>query len=117
MGELTLGSQRTHFRRSVGRRADDDRLGLRLQRSKQAFFDAALHDQARPCHARLPGGRKDSRHHSIGCGIKVGIIEDHDRRLAAQFERYMRQVFGSVVHYMTCRSRPAGKGNARHQRM
>ena len=57
------------------------------------FFDEAiikffLHQEARGADANLPGIAELGESQRLGCEIKISIVEDNRRRMAAQFHRH-----------------------------
>ncbi len=64
--------------RSVSIRA----RSLAIKRLGHAF----LHQQPRPRAAHLPLVEPDRVHQTFDRGVEIGVVEDNERRFAAQFE-------------------------------
>ena len=62
------------------------------------LIHAVLNVQTVGADAGLPGITKLRGQRTFHGFIKVGIVKDDKRRIAAQFQRYLFDVFGALLH-------------------
>ena len=84
---LRLVDQRTHLRFRIERIADTDLFGALDQPLDEAVMQALLHEDARAVGADLTGRIEIAEHGAADGIFEVGIVEDDQRRLAAELHR------------------------------
>lgn len=62
-------------------------------------MDGFLDNESRSGDARLTGSRENTGDNPVDHCIEVRIIEDDIRRLAAQLERDLGDMFRSILHH------------------
>ena len=104
---LGLADQRPHLRLRVERIADADRLGALDQPLDEAVVDALLHEDARAVGADLAGRIEIAEHGAADGVLDVGIVEDDERRLAAELHRRVLHLRAGERHAPCGRSAPS----------
>ena len=84
---LHLIDDRANIDSLIQRRANAQRLHARADLFVEALGDALLHQQPRARAAHLPLVEPDAVDKAFHSGIKIGVVEDNERALAAEFER------------------------------
>ena len=64
----------------------------------KTLIHTVLHVQAVGADAGLPGVTEFRGQRTFHGFIKIGIVKDDKRRIAAQFQRYLFDVFGALLH-------------------
>ncbi len=65
----------------------------------------------------LPRCPEDAGYAAVHGGIKIGVLEDDERRFAAEFERHLREVLRRIPDDMRRRLWPTGERDLGHERM
>ncbi len=73
----------------IQRRTHAQRFHARADFGVKRFGHALLHQQPRPRAAHLPLVEPDRVHQPFDRGVKIGVVEDHERRLPAQLQRQL----------------------------
>ena len=81
-----MGDDRAHLGLVVERVADLERLDLRDELLEQRVVDPRPRDDARTGGAVLAGVPVAGEPDSLGDRLRVGVVEDHHRRLASELE-------------------------------
>ena len=66
----------------------DDALGAGDEAVEEGVADAALDEDAGGVRADLAGGVEVAEHGAADRAVEVGVVEDEERRLAAELERH-----------------------------
>ncbi len=83
----------------VERRADAQRFHARADFGVERFGDALLHQQARAGAADLALVEPDGVDQAFDGGVEIGVVEDDERRFAAELEReFFRRVGGGLAN-------------------
>ncbi|KAG1530881.1 hypothetical protein G6F50_017031 [Rhizopus delemar] len=79
----------------VARVANHQPFGARRELAHEVVVDALLHEDARARGATVAIQRKNGEQGGIQRTLHVGIVEDQDGRLAAQFHRVLLDAAGA----------------------
>ena len=118
---LRLRDQRPHLHALVHRVADDDALGAGDKAVEEGVLDAALDEDAGGVRADLAGGIEVAEHRAADRVVEVGVVEDEERRLAAELQRHRLQPGGGrgvdlAAGRHRAGERDLGDGRMRRQR-
>ena len=90
--------QRSYLRGRVQWVSHFDVVNPLLQGGQEPVGDPALYQQAAARGAALPVQAVDHKHHGIQGAFKIGVVEDDDGVLAAQFHVYPFQGGRPLAH-------------------
>ena len=72
-----------------------------LEFFRKAVIHAVLYIQAVSADAGLPGVAKLRGQRAFHGVIQIGVIKDDERRVAAQLQRHLFDVFRTLFHQLT----------------
>ena len=98
-------------------RADLQRLDLGHQLVGEGLEHALLHIDAVGADAGLAGVAVLGDHRAFDRGVEIGVVEDDERRIAAEFQRELLDRVGALAHQQAADLGRAGEGELAHQRV
>src|SRR5687768_6037425 len=115
--ETLLVDQRADLRRVVHRIADAQLLDRGRELIGKRFANPVVDVDAIGADARLAGVAEFRRHHLLDCHRQIGVIEDDERSVAAQFERDAFDGAGRLLVQRDADLGAAGEGELAHARI
>ncbi|ENN86115.1 hypothetical protein RHSP_32539 [Rhizobium freirei PRF 81] len=114
---LSPGDHRADLRCLVHRVADEHSVGAGLQALQEFGLDLAVDKDAGAVGADLAGRIEIAEHRAADGAVDIGIVEDDQRRLAAELHGDMLEVAGGRSRHLAARRHGAGQRHLRHIRM
>ena len=108
---MILRDQRADLRRRIQRVADAHGAHPRREPLEEGRLDGAMHEHARAVRADLAGGIEVTEQRAADGVLEDGVIEDDERRFAAELERHLLQRGGRIRHDRFARPDLAGQGD------
>eukprot|EP01139_Manchomonas_bermudensis_P024364 Amastigsp_a842540_113.p2 type:complete len:396 gc:universal Amastigsp_a842540_113:1228-41(-) len=109
--ELRLIHERTHVDALVERVSEAERVHAAAQLGEEGLPDVLLEKEARACAAHLAAVRVDGVDDALDGRVKVGRVEDDERRLAAKLERDLLAGACETTAQITADGGGASEGN------
>ncbi len=89
--------------------ADDDLAHHLADTGDEVVVELARDDRARRGGAVLPGVDQRARDRALDRGVQIGVVEHHERRLAAQFQLRAVAVHRRRGHHLAADRRRPGE--------
>ena len=114
LGDRLAVDQRADSGAGLDAGADGELLDRLDQRRREAVVDAGLHQDAVGADASLAGVAIFGGHGAGDGLIEIGVVEDDERRVAAELERELLHRVGALpIEHLADRGR-AGEGELAH---
>ena len=117
LGALRLVDQRPDLDAVLGPAPDLQRADLRGQLVGERLGDRLVHVEAVGARARLAAVAHLGQQRALDRGIQIGVLEDQERRVAAQLHRDLEHLLGRLLDQLLADRRRARERHLAHARV